>query len=690
MERTDELLDSAAQRMTDGESASQVARWLESRDGMHLVMTSDHAVMFILEGGLPATAYDAISANGLGSPGQAGVAEQPSEAGGRADAPARAVVGEGTPREHPERLKSALVLSPFAWEHTVPNPGQAVADGLGNIDDYAHPDGVTHYRNGSAGVAQFSAWDDYDVVVLNTHGGQLSATDSQTGQTVSTSFFVTGIEVPRCAELYMDAYRGLAGVSCSQVAVRYENVLGNPADEYRSYITVLPNFFSSAYPGGLERAVVVLNACRSFVSQTLPSRLAGTSSAVFGWTDDVLAGFNSGVIPELVAHLAAGLTTEEAFDRTCSGSGCTDLAGKGAQLRRLGPSDDLRIRDIPRLVTPFPSSGAAPSSAESNAAGVTAFSAPASQVAGAPRLTSGSTIPFLGQAGDGEPDDVLLMIEVDGVQAGDESGFNVRALVNEEAKGEWSLDSRNAVRISETAIRLRETASLGFDVQTDQSVEIKLEVDLPEGGTSESDVTVVLANPSLDMRSTIRSVSGPGFEFRSTVEASIALTLRDNPTDRRLEVDTGEGELRYLSLEFVGSLPGGCTASTETFDGTLHVLGGELFFEDPAASGFGVPENLELGFDGLADSMTVTCPEGSETSSPTHWESAFVTFHSGGFGGSNEFIGPRGGWLVEGWTPGSSGVFARRSYNRSHTVEGAQISEETLLELRGPGYPGGG
>lgn len=680
MERTDQLLDGAAERLADGETTSAVAQWLESQDGMHVVLTSDHAVMFILEGGLPVTAYDATSATGIGAPEAAAAARKAADPAVQSGPPARVVVGEGTPRENPERQKRALVLSPFAWEYTVPDAGQGVASALGAIDDYAHAGGVTFHTDDAVGVAQFSAWDDYDVVVLNTHGGQLSATDSQTGQTVNTSFFVTGIEVPRCAELYMDPYRNLQGVSCAQVASRYENMLGNPADEYRSYITVLPNFFSSTYPGGLERAVVILNACRSFVSQALPSRLAGGSSAVFGWTNDVLAGFNSSVIPDLVSRLAQGLTTEEAFDETCSGPGCVDTAGKGAQLRRLGPSDDLRIRDIPRLVTPLPSSGAAPSGG-----------AVTGTPAGAPRLASGSTIPYLGQAGDGEADDLLLMIEVDGVQPGDESDFTVRALVDGDAKGEWSLDSENADRISDNTMRLRETAALGFDVQDSQSVKIELEVDLPEGGMSKSELTVVLTNPKLEFGSTIRSVSTQGYEFRSEVEASIALTLRDNPVDERLEIDEGEGDLRYVSFEFLGgALPGGCTASTGTSDGTLYVLGGELVFDDPEASEFGVPENLEFGFDGLEDLMTITCPQGGNTSSPTHWVSTFVTFHSGYFGGGNEFSGPNGGWLVEDWTPGSGGAYAEKRYDRAETVEGAQFTEETTLEITGPEYPGGG
>ncbi len=667
MQRSDELLEQAVQRFTSGQTIAQVADWLDDQTGMRLVLTGDYSVMFILTGGMPVVVHDAIAATGRGSAVSAVVPEVSTVA-------IPDVVGIGTPREKPDRKKKALVLSPFEFEYQTPDPGRDVQEILGAIDDYAHADGVQYFENEEVGANVFFNWGDYDVVLLNTHGGTLSGTDTQTGQAVTTTFLVTGTELTSCAAANTGTYALMTGVSCVAVNVRFRNVFV-AADEFRNYLTIWPNFFTTYSSLGPNKAVVVLNACMSAVSDALPLRLAGSTSAVFGWTDDVRLSFSSAAIPRLFVNLATGLPSQGAFDKACAGGSCIDVGGKGAQFKRFANGPDLRIRDLASVISPLTRSASASDARVGFDDGPTV------------RLATGSTIPFLGQSQDGISDELLLIIEVEGVEAGRESGHSIRVFVDEVERGDWSLASSTAARVDEYTVRIRQKVPLDFDVQRNQTIDLRIEVDLPEGGKSETRLSLVLANPVLEIESRIET-GEPGDETRvvSEVAGTIDLFLKENAADEKLEFEKGRGDLKYVSFKFEGNQDA-CTVSSITYDGTMKIEGGEISFADPDARGFGVPEELVLMVQDIREQLIFECAGFTFTLPFIHWFAGFVSFHSGALGGENELDEVRGGLVIRDWTEGTGDVYARKTYDRVGTEEETVFRERTTLEVKGPRYP---
>jgi hypothetical protein len=84
--------------------------------------------------------------------------------------------------------------------------------------------------------------------------------------------------------------------------------------------------------------------------------------------------------------------------------------------------------------------------------------------------------------------------------------------------------------------------------------------------------------------------------------------------------------------------------------------------------------------------MITTCSGGSFSLDLIHWFAGFVSFHGGAIGGPDEFDATRGAFVVTGWQPGSNGVCARRTFDRSGQDDDVTFRERTTLEIRGPSY----
>lgn len=657
--RSSLLNEEAQARLANEESFSDVRDWLESQPDMRLVLTGDRALAFILEGGIPIALYHPFRADDDAQPdSDARIAES--------QVVLQDVVGHDTNRDNPGNKKKALVLSPFEFEYRVPDVGTTVWGMLTGIDDYQGGGTAQYFANEDVTVDKFGTWNDYDVIVYNGHGGEISAFDSRTQQRVSTSFLTTGVRVDSCDAPEVKAAG--EGVSCSGVLVRYETESGDHADHHRNFLTIWPNYLTGMYPDGLEKAVVVLNACKSTLTSALPEKLAGDSSVVFGWTEDVLSGFNPGVITRFFELLSSGLPSERAYDITCQ-EGCIDTRGKGATLTRHTGGDDLRIREITTMKNPMrPGVGSQSSTLQAE-----------------DDLATGDALPFLGQAEDGENDTLLLYVDVEGVESGRESSYDVRIAVADEEIGTWSLDSDRAERVDEYTVRLRIEQPLDFDVQKGQAIELEAKTSLPEEGESPHRVSPVLANPVLRFDSTIRSeAAGSGFTMTGTVEAEIPLFLKKGATPDELEVDASVDVLEYVSFEV--TVPT-CSATTQTKDGRLEVKRATIPLDEPESADFGVPEELVLVvYPEIREVITVTCPGGSENLDQTHWFAGFMSIHAGAFDGVDEFDESEGGFLIQGWERGSGDVYARKVYQRDYVDGEITVTEDTTLEVRGPSF----
>jgi hypothetical protein len=461
LERSSLLHIEAQARLTNSESFASVQGWLESQSDMRLVLTGDHALGFILDKGILMVLYDATAATGRDQADVDTLIIEPQD-----------VVGRGTPRDNPGKKKNALILSPFEFEYQTPDAGSSVWGILSGISDYQGGGSAQYFKNDDVTVDKFGIWNQYDVILYNGHGGTLEATDTRTGHKVETSFLMTGVQVDSCDSPEVKAAG--AGVSCGGVSIRYANIVGKARDEYRDFLIILPSYLATSYPNGLEKSVLVLNGCSTGVSTALPNRLAGNSSVVLGWSDAVLANFNPGVMTRLFQLLALGMTTEKALEKTCQQGGCTDTTGKDATLRRFAGGNDLRIREIPEFIHPTRGT----------------------------LLQPNDTLSIIGAAGDGEDDSLDFVIDVAGVPE-DDSGpvvssglspssttdYFVRVYVDDvELGGDFLLRPIHGKsrRMDEHTVRLTlEEVDLRFDVPEEgKEVELKVVVDLPEGGQS--------------------------------------------------------------------------------------------------------------------------------------------------------------------------------------------------------------
>lgn len=656
LERGDEIYQELKTRLGEGESIESLKDWLEGMVEIRVVLSSPVSVMFILDGGLPLGVYDAVLAGGRGE------SDSGARSGGKGLAsyrppfsppfsPVAEVVGHGTSRENDMRHKRALILSPFEFEYTILDAGANAKQILENIPDYKGR--VTYAKNGEVGLDAFRGWNNYDLILYNGHGGVLTGTDSKTGLQFKTTFITTGDEQTNCD--FQDILQGAGfsenfppGVGCLGVSVRVENVFGRAEDVFRNFLSINPIFFSTEYPTGFEKAIIIFNGCVTFVSEFLPARLAGSSSVFFGWDQNVLSNFNPGVISSLLSEMAAGHPSEKALDEVCESSGCVDTAGKGAKLLRLAGGDDLRIREIAVSLHPL---------------------------TGDP-LTDGDKVPIYGYPGDGQVDELPFYIEVMGVEFDEIKNYTIQFEVNGQAvSGSWKLDNPESVEKWESpgknTYRILDRMVLPFDFQQDQELNVVILVDLPEGGKSKSvKVKPLTRNPVFGLESFFGTEKN-GAKIQSYVSAEVPLSLVEIKDDQVSFESIEQPDLLHYDA-FEVSTPN-CSVNTQTKDGTIDVL--KAIFPKDGFTNIRFPIPDEFRFfpsQDLTESFELTCAGMTIPFQAPIWHPAFVVV--------NEKRLTDYGFLFTTWSKGSEGVYAEFHWESDIN----ELDGEFTLRIREP------
>ncbi|MEQ9569503.1 MAG: hypothetical protein RLN75_04890, partial [Longimicrobiales bacterium] len=276
-------------------------------------------------------------------------------------------------------------------------------------------------------------------------------------------------------------------------------------------------------------------------------------------------------------------------------------------------------------------------------------------------------------------------VDVDGVESGREGAFSVRIDLDGQALGTWSLQGTHARRIDDSTVRIRVHQPVTFDVQQGQTATLKAVTLLGDEVESPHEVEVTFENPTLRMRSTIRSFSDAQ-SFESEVEGEVGLNFKRGADPDELEVDQSVGPLRYLRFDVTVPAPG-CTGSTVTVPGRIGIAQAEIDFSDPSASDFGLPRELVLViYPEIEETIFIQCSQGSTSVPSIHWFAGFVSFHGGQLGGANELDQAKGGFVIGNWQPGGDGVYGRRTYQRTGQEDEVSFEETTTLEIGGPGY----
>lgn len=446
VERTLALADEGVTRLGGGSTSADVQSWLEAESDVAEVQGDELAIRFRVDGGRGMWIY---------RPGAqlSGPSPQAALAPTNPPPPAREIVGD----EGPD--KKALVLSPALWQFTPQwDDGAEIKAVLEATRGY---EGSVAYRKNEAetstevGPAAFTDWNDFDVVYYTGHGRRVCDLSGcraalQIG-VLSTVITSGGSEAAKILQL---DEMGL------ELAIGEET--GN------KYVLVAADFFRDAYPDGLDQTLVFLNGCQTVGDQALDlaTALQGGTSVVLGWSqavyaDDAIAastsffemlseqGYPAQVAWEKLGELRAGTAAE---------------VGEVPELtfRPSPDGNDLHIREIVTLLNP--GSGA--------------------------DLDMASTVPIIGEAGDGTPDAAPFRVRIEGVL--EEFAGDMSVVVTVDGVSTDPIPLTDGTKNEDDAWEIEGMVQLPYDVDDDRSVNVEARTTLYTGGESQDEATATL------------------------------------------------------------------------------------------------------------------------------------------------------------------------------------------------------
>jgi len=518
LKKSSEALDQAALVLDESGSIEEAARTLEERSDLAMLRSDPEGLVFRLDGGpemwLINGAAIKVGTKSFGAPADPGSSalDLPLAHDPRWFQEDDGPIGESKQGEEP--TKKALILSPFWWEF-----GDDETDDLAQLLSKAH----RNYRCGGCvdlkintirqreegesrenyqltktlavefgvSLTDFASWSKYDLVHVSTHGMQICddqgcSTMIMTGRFLekpewteagTADFNVPGVHwgrtaVPGCGRLdkqlesgelsdeaWDRTYQEWKGKGCSTFTNRWWQVLG-------------PGFFSSAYGGvgnSLDEKFIFFSACQSMKDLTLSKAVAGDNTTVLGWTETVDADAAAKVSMDFYdLYIREGLRAEVAFNEV------KDNLGENFQadaLRRFKPKGI----DIEALVPPeFEQEG------EENTRGreiITLFHPIYRE-----ELKERDPIPTNGIPGDGENDELLFQVQIDGVDEDqDPEEFTIHLAVDGQ---ELEQTFQSQEKIGDYSYKLVNFVELPFDASSRDFIELEAWVELPTGGVS--------------------------------------------------------------------------------------------------------------------------------------------------------------------------------------------------------------
>ena len=383
-----------------------------------------------------------------------------------------------------------LELDPDA----VPEDGGDADDG--DIDIHDAPDAL---RSGGRviGPEHFTGWDAYDVVFLATHGLQLCEEDGRCWTALSLGSPIIDAPMDRSPEQILAAfnYADTPGVTLARRGPEVLAVLEG-------------DWLAAQYDGRLEDTLVFVQACASARAGDLAAGLSGERSVFLGWSRTVY-GRHAGPAAIRFFQEAAerGVTSITSYDEVVAdglhvsqgshmipqGFAPGDIAYRvdedglfqpeeppqrervvNAELVHSAPGTDLRIREVIELQDP--DSGAM-------------------LVDGAEVAVSRTADGAGGAGGGNGARELPVRVEVDGVLDGEVGAFDIELVANGVTVGEWNLAEGELV--AEETWRIEDAVTLTEDLAADGELTLDAITTLPEGGTSQYVVDVVI--PDLEL-----------------------------------------------------------------------------------------------------------------------------------------------------------------------------------------------
>lgn len=514
LERSAEALDEAAAVLDETESIEAAAEVLKNRSDLAELLYGHEAISFRLEGG-----PEMWLVNGAAlSPGEKG------PGAGRAAAstvsidlslPSSEVLQDDGPigesRSGEEPFKKALILSPFWWDfggdetqelaslirqaHRNYSCADCEVDWKHNtVRDRGEDEPPEQYLltrtlslNYEVSLTDYASWGEYDLVHLSSHGVQHCDGGEckgviMTGRFVDKpeltqagvpDFDVAGVvwgrtAVPGCGGLYEELED--ENLPDPEWEVVYEQWLNKGCATYtnRWWQFINPDFFRSAYGGdSLDDKLIFINSCESMKDLSLAQSIAGDNTTVLGWTEVVdvdAAGQVSLAFYNL--YVTNGLRAGVAFEKVkrdleplFQSPALRGFRPKGIEIESLAPpeflnegDEDTRGREIITLLQPVYRH----------------------------ELMERGTVPTMGVPGDGQPDEILLLVQVDGIdESQDPAAFEIHFVADGEELSGTIQPQEPTGEYSYLALGLLE---LPFDAARSRFIELEAWVELPEGG----------------------------------------------------------------------------------------------------------------------------------------------------------------------------------------------------------------
>lgn len=527
-ERSRSLGREAASRLDEGDPIADVAAWLTTQAGVKVVDAGvdDAALRFRVDGGRFVWLLSKdLSDAPLSSPASTGSNGAAHAQGVAAFSPYRVhtgagtgtnaqlgVVGEGRDQKH------AIILSPYWFEFPETPMGTDLSVLLNGTRGYAG--GVTYLRNETAtsttvDVNAFAHLAGNDVVYLDTIGGEVCPDESEAElcYSILAAHDIHGSDESKDAQT--------AGLD-SIVWWQGGEAVGLSGDFFRTY-----------YPAGIQDALIFLGAA-DMEDGTLIDTLVGSTSEIYYWDGKRDPKAGADVVYRFISRLAeTGRTTasvyhEMADELVVDGSRFTGGTTKGT-----GRHTD-RIREVGTL-----------RDAKTGAA-----------------LAGGGAIEVDGTLADGESDLIPYVVDVDGVDPGDEDRTTVRVTIDGTAIDH--VLGADGTQVADGTWRI-EAALSHEDLDEGQRLAFEALVGLPEGGYSRHalDLTVTgHKQPEIGRvwegtaATKIPMLGGPG-GITITVEVRLVRDPSDDPGQQHVSFLLERGTMVWS----IGGTSGDCSFS---------------------------------------------------------------------------------------------------------------------------------
>lgn len=298
-ERSEAYLDEIGRRVIDGADLESLGEWIGTQPGVVDFAARDGALWFKVEGDLVRWFIDSRKRNVE--------PYDPSRRGLRvADVARRPNAAQD---EFNGERKRALFLDPFRWQ--MESDQEALIRTLERRREFGL-NAVERFASTEKGVdpvpiERFLGWNDYDFVMVTTHGDALQS--KVDGKVHEEFVLYTSLD---CETL--GPYGKHPGVACMRMAVP-ERRAGGDQTIVQHTLGMNANFFKKAYARPIEKSVLFVDACHSAGLASTIVGGANATSVYFGWNDVIYIDNSIRAAAALVDALVTnGLKAGDAYD----------------------------------------------------------------------------------------------------------------------------------------------------------------------------------------------------------------------------------------------------------------------------------------------------------------------------------------------------------------------------------------